>query len=74
MTDTRNTQRDAPIQDSRSEYARRMHRVLEHVDRHLDQQLALDDLASIANFSPYHFHRLFAAWMGETLAMWSWCL
>ena len=56
-----------PVQDSRSEYARRMHRVLEHVDRHLDQPLELDDLARVANFSAFHFHRLFAAWMGETL-------
>jgi len=53
--------------DSRSEYVARMHRVLEHVDRHLDQQLELDTLAKVANFSPFHFHRLFTAWFGETL-------
>lgn len=51
----------------RDEYARRMHRVLEHIDRHLDGTLALETLAEVANFSPFHFHRLFAAWMGETL-------
>lgn len=56
-----------PSQDSRSEYARRMHRVLEHIDRHLDESLDLDALARVANFSSFHFHRLFAAWMGETL-------
>jgi len=56
-----------PVQDSRSEYARRMHRVLEHIDGALDQPLDLDQLASVANFSPFHFHRLFSAWMGETL-------
>lgn len=55
------------VQDSRSEYARRMHRVLEHIDRHLDQPLELDSLATVAHFSPFHFHRLFSAWMGETL-------
>ncbi len=44
-----------------------MHRVLEHIDRHLDQPLELDTLAAVANFSPFHFHRLFSAWMGETL-------
>ena len=53
--------------DSRSEYAARMHRVLEHIDRGLDQQLELDSLARLANFSPFHFHRLFTAWFGETL-------
>jgi AraC family transcriptional regulator len=56
-----------PAQDSRSEYARRMHRVLEHIDRELDERLELETLARVANFSPFHFHRLFAAWMGETL-------
>ena len=54
-------------QDSRSEYVDRMHRVLEHIDRELDQPLELERLARVANFSPFHFHRLFTAWMGETL-------
>jgi len=54
-------------QDSRSEYVDRMHRVLEHIDRELDQPLELETLARVANFSPFHFHRLFTAWMGETL-------
>ncbi len=53
--------------DNRSRYEIRMHRVLEHIDRHLDQSLALADLAQVAHFSVFHFHRLFAAWMGETL-------
>jgi AraC family transcriptional regulator len=44
-----------------------MHRVLEHIDRQLDERLELETLARVANFSPFHFHRLFAAWMGETL-------
>jgi AraC family transcriptional regulator len=56
-----------PYQDSRSEYVARMHRVLEYIDRRLDQPLELDALAKVANFSSFHFHRLFTAWMGETL-------
>src|SRR5215467_8764141 len=52
---------------SRSEYSNRMHRVLEHIDRHLEEPLELDALAGVANFSAFHFHRLFSAWMGETL-------
>jgi AraC family transcriptional regulator len=54
-------------QDSRAEYAQRMHRVLAHIDQHLDRALSLPELAEVAHFSPFHFHRLFAAWMGETL-------
>lgn len=42
-----------------------MHRVLEHVDRHLDEPLELDTLAAVANFSSFHFHRLFSALVGE---------
>ncbi len=53
-------------QDSRSEYESRMHRVLVHIDEHLDAQLDLATLAKVAYFSPFHFHRLFSAWMGET--------
>ena len=53
--------------DSRIEYERRMHRVIEAIDRRLDQPLDLASLAEVAHFSPYHFHRLFAAWTGETL-------
>ena len=53
--------------ESRSEYESRFHRVLEYIDQHLDQSLDLDTLAQVAHFSPFHFHRLFSAWMGETL-------
>lgn len=53
--------------DSRSEYESRMHRVLEYVDQHLDESLDLNTLAEVAYFSSFHFHRLFTAWMGETL-------
>jgi len=52
---------------SRYEYEARMHRVLEYIDQHLDEQLELDILAKVANFSSFHFHRLFTAWLGETL-------
>lgn len=55
------------MQDNYTEYARRMHKVLEHIDQHLDQTLELSTLAEVAHFSAFHFHRLFSAWMGETL-------
>jgi AraC family transcriptional regulator len=53
--------------DSRSEYEKRMHRVLAYIDQHLDQPLDLNALAEVAHFSPFHFHRLFSAWMSETV-------
>lgn len=51
----------------RAVYERRLHRVVEHIDRHLDRALDLEELARVAHFSPFHFHRLFSAWMGETV-------
>ena len=44
-----------------------MHAVVEYIDRHLDQKLDLAVLAGVAHFSPFHFHRLFHALMGEAL-------
>ena len=47
------------------EYKRRMLRVLVHIQRHLDEPLALEELARVACFSPYHFHRVFKGMVGE---------
>lgn len=45
-------------------YRSRMIRVLDHVDRHLDDTLDLDALSGIAAFSKFHFHRQFTAMFG----------
>ncbi|QWW69973.1 GyrI-like domain-containing protein [Rhizobium sp. WYJ-E13] len=45
-------------------YHARMQRVLDHIDRHLDDDLDLDALSSIAAFSKFHFHRQFSATFG----------
>jgi AraC family transcriptional regulator len=47
------------------DYKRRMLRVLVHIQQHLDDGLALEQLAGVACFSPYHFHRVFKGMMGE---------
>ncbi len=52
---------------NQAEYSTRMHRVLEYIDRHLDQELDLKVLANVAHFSSFHFHRVFLSWTGETL-------
>src|SRR5258708_24032325 len=44
-----------------------MNRGVEHIQAHLADPLDLERLAAVACFSPFHFHRLFRAWMGETL-------
>ena len=42
----------------------RMQRVLDHIDRHLDDDLDLDALSSVAAYSKFHFHRQFTATFG----------
>jgi AraC family transcriptional regulator len=58
---------DQASESTRREYAARMNRVIDHIQKHLNDQLELEHLAAIACFSPFHFHRLFRAWIGETL-------
>lgn len=45
-----------------------MNRAIDYVVAHLDQPLRLADVADAAYFSPCHFHRVFKAILGETLA------
>ncbi|MUM76732.1 helix-turn-helix domain-containing protein [Pseudodesulfovibrio sp. F-1] len=54
-------------EETKQDYAKRMDRVLEHIQTHLDEPLALKELAAIACFSPYHFHRIFSGMIGESV-------
>lgn len=45
-------------------YHARMQRVLDHIDRHLDDDLDLGALSNVAAYSKYHFHRQFTATFG----------
>jgi AraC family transcriptional regulator len=49
------------------EYIRRINLVCDYIDRNFGNELTLEELASVAGFSEYHFHRIFAAMTGETL-------
>jgi AraC family transcriptional regulator len=42
--------------------------VTSYIQSHIEDDLRLDDLAVQAGFSPFHFHRIFAGVMGETVA------
>jgi AraC family transcriptional regulator len=52
----------------RGEYDRRVNRVIDHIREHLADELPLAALARLAAFSPFHFHRVFRAVTGETVA------
>ena len=53
--------------NQRSEYTARINRVMDHIDRNLNHDLPLEELAKVANFSRFHFHRIFSAMVGESL-------
>ena len=48
-----------PGSQSRSPYFARLQRVLDHIAGNLADELRLEDLCTIACFSPFHFHRQF---------------
>jgi len=50
-----------------ADYVERINRAIDHVMRHLAEPLPLDDVARAAAFSPFHFHRIFKALVGETV-------
>lgn len=49
------------------EYVARINRVMDYIEKHLDHELTLEELARVASFSRFHFHRVFGAMVGETL-------
>jgi AraC family transcriptional regulator len=51
----------------REEYISRINRVMDYIEQHLGEELSLEQLARVAHFSRFHFHRIFKAMVGETL-------
>ncbi|MCH7592763.1 MAG: AraC family transcriptional regulator [Planctomycetes bacterium] len=48
-------------------YKERILKALVHIQGHLDEALHLEELAGVACFSPYHFHRVFGGMVGESV-------
>lgn len=48
-------------------YERRLNRVTNYLHAHLDEDLDLNKLAEIACMSPYHWHRIYRAFHGESV-------
>ena len=59
---------DPPPDDAiPADYVERLNRAIDHVTRHLARPLSLEDVSRAAGLSPFHFHRVFKALLGETL-------
>ena len=41
------------------EHFARIRKVLDYIDQHLDDELPLEKLAEMGNYSAFHFHRIF---------------
>jgi AraC family transcriptional regulator len=53
--------------DQAEEYVKRTLKVLIYIEENIDEDLTLEGLAKIACYSPFHFHRIFQAVVGETV-------
>ena len=48
-------------------YSRRVNRGIDYIKDHLTEPLPIAELARLAHFSPFHFHRIFRSIVGEPL-------
>ncbi len=55
------------MNESRPEYLKRINFVLDFIEKNLDADLSLEYLSEKANYSPYHFHRVFLTVVDERL-------
>lgn len=51
-----------------NEYVKKIHKVIDYIQKNTDTQLSVKELADIAGFSQYYFHRIFSAYIGEPLS------
>ncbi|MHC1705942.1 MAG: GyrI-like domain-containing protein [Bacteroidales bacterium] len=49
-----------------SEYKSRINKAFDYIESNIDKPMTLDELASVASFSKFHFSRIFQAIVGET--------
>ena len=49
------------------EYAGRINRAMDYIQKHLSEELTLEAVSRAAGFSKFHFHRIFSCFCGETL-------
>jgi AraC family transcriptional regulator len=50
------------------DYKKRIYAVMNYISQNIEKNLSLEDIAEFAGFSMFHFHRIFKAVVGETVA------
>jgi len=53
--------------DTNNEYNKAINQCIDYINGHLNEAIELKKIAEIANISEFHFHRIFKAYIGETV-------
>ena len=53
------------MNEIKNEYRKRINKAFDYIENNISKQISLEELADVANFSKYHFHRIFASYTGE---------
>ncbi|MBE7121181.1 AraC family transcriptional regulator [Bacillus cereus] len=53
---------------SRNEYLQRIYKVQDYIESNINDSLSIEDLANVAGFSKFHFHRIFKGMVDEPLS------
>lgn len=56
------------MQHTAMEYRKRVCQAMNFISQNLDRDLSLEEITEVAAFSKFHFHRIFKAVVGETVA------
>lgn len=62
------TRRGNVMRHTAMDYRKRVCQAMNFISRNLDRDLSLEEVAGVASFSMFHFHRIFKAVVGETVA------
>ncbi|MDR3712424.1 MAG: GyrI-like domain-containing protein [Puia sp.] len=53
--------------ETEMDYRKRINLAMRYIRDHAETRLTITDIARQAHFSPFHFHRIFTAFVGETI-------
>lgn len=58
--------RETSKKETQIDYISRINNVFDYIEKNIDADISLDELAAVSHFSKYHFSRIFDAMVGET--------